>query len=90
MLTVRHGDSLLLMRDLDDKSVDMVLTDPPYCNGGVNVANKRAPTSTKIQQSNTKDLKPDFLGDTRDQRSFQRWLQLWMGGKRIEFVRIVL
>ena len=30
MIKLLHGDCLELMKDIPDKSVDMVLTDPPY------------------------------------------------------------
>ena len=75
---VYNMDALQFLAGLESESVDMVLTDPPYCNGGIKGSSRRRPTSEKIQQSGTKDLKPDFVGDTRDQRSFEKWLRLWM------------
>ena len=30
MNIIHHGDSLIKMRELEDKSVDLVLIDPPY------------------------------------------------------------
>jgi hypothetical protein len=32
---LRHGDALLLLHDLEDETVDLVLTDPPYSSGGM-------------------------------------------------------
>ena len=30
MIDLKQGDCLELMKDIPDKSVDMILTDPPY------------------------------------------------------------
>lgn len=30
MLDIKQGDSRLLLKDLDDESVDLIVTDPPY------------------------------------------------------------
>lgn len=32
---LRRGDSLWLIRDVPDGSVDAVVTDPPYSSGGI-------------------------------------------------------
>lgn len=46
MIDLRHGDCLELMKDIPDKSVDMILTDPPYktiTGGDSNGANSTRP-----------------------------------------------
>lgn len=30
MISIKQGDCLELMKDISDKSIDMILTDPPY------------------------------------------------------------
>lgn len=30
MISIKQGDCLELMKDIPDKSIDMILTDPPY------------------------------------------------------------
>ncbi len=43
--TIYHGDCLEVLRSLPSSSVDVVLTDPPYCSGGYMEAQK----NTKAQ-----------------------------------------
>ena len=62
------------LRSLDADSVDLVLTDPPYSSGGMYRGDRNQNTRTKYQSSDAKDLKPEFFGDNRDQRSLERWL----------------
>ena len=45
LVTIYHGDCLDAMRELAPSSVDVVLTDPPYCSGGYLEAQK----NTKAQ-----------------------------------------
>ena len=65
------GDSIELLTQLEDDSVDAVITDPPYSSGG-RTANERAQTpSNKYEQSSNKFVhRPDFPGDTMDSRSW--------------------
>ena len=44
-IQLMHGDCLELMRIIPSGSVDMILTDPPYCSGG----NLEAQKNTKAQ-----------------------------------------
>lgn len=41
-VTLLHGDGLVAARDLEDASIDAVVTDPPYCSGGVSEASRTA------------------------------------------------
>lgn len=77
-LKMYNMEAMQFLQGLESESVDAVLTDPPYCNGGIKGSSRRRPTSEKTQQTGTVGKKPDFVGDTRDQRSFERWLRLWM------------
>ncbi len=45
--TIHHGDCLDLMRSLPDKSIDLVLTDPPY---GIKVAKTGVVGGGKLAQ----------------------------------------
>lgn len=72
------GDSLKILRDLPSGYCDMLLTDPPYCSGGLTRSERRASPSVKYQQTGTHWLLNDFQGDARDERSFVLWCSLWM------------
>ena len=63
------GDSIELLQQLGDNSVDAVITDPPYCSGG-QTANARAKTSSSKYEQSDIVHRPDFVGDTMDQHSW--------------------
>lgn len=75
---LRHGDTLLLLREIEDESVDLLLTDPPYSSGGMFRGDRMVDTSTKYVQTGTQAERVDFDGDTRDQRGFLAWASLWL------------
>jgi len=76
---VRSGDSVHLLRELADTSVDAVVTDPPYSSGGMVRADRMAQPSIKYQQSEHRTgAYPEFYGDNRDQRGFLAWCSLWL------------
>lgn len=76
---LRHGDSLLLLRELADESVDLVLTDPPYSSGGMFRGDRaNQSTNAKYVQTGTIANRADFDGDSRDQRGFLAWASLWL------------
>lgn len=74
---LKHGDSLSLLRELPDESVDAVITDPPYSSGGAKAGDRTKSTGSKYVQSGQKLARPDFAGDNRDQRSWLYWCALW-------------
>ena len=76
---IYHGDCLELFPKVPDLSIDMVLTDSPYSSGGLTSSARARPTGEKYVVTGTKIMRPDFLGDNRDQRSFLIWCSLWMG-----------
>jgi site-specific DNA-methyltransferase (adenine-specific) len=59
--TIYHGDCLDLMKDIPDKSIDLVLTDPPYGIGDKFVGGCKTPN--RMQElyniSNWVDVAPD-------------------------------
>ena len=76
---LRHGDALLLLRELENETIDLVLTDPPYSSGGMfrgDRANQL--TDSKYGRSDRIIHRADFDGDTRDQRGFLAWASLWL------------
>lgn len=75
---IYQGDCLELFPKVQDLSMDMVLTDPPYSSGGMASSSRARPTGEKYVVTGTKLVRPDFLGDNRDQRSFFIWCTLWM------------
>jgi len=76
---LRSGDSIHLLRELADASVDAVVTDPPYSSGGMVRADRMVQPSIKYQQSeHRRGAYPEFHGDNRDQRGFLAWSSLWL------------
>lgn len=73
-----QGDCLELMKDIPDRSVDMVLTDPPYSSGGLFVGDRKASTRTKYCDSNYNGAArfQNFSGDNMDQRSFTEFMRM--------------
>lgn len=68
-----------VLRTLEPESVDAVITDPPYSSGGFTRGDRvNASTSSKYVQTGTNVMRPDFLGDNRDQRSWIMWCSLWL------------
>jgi site-specific DNA-methyltransferase (adenine-specific) len=73
-------DASEFVRQLPAQSIDMLLTDPPYCSGGLHVAARTQTTSTKYINSSTQEQYEDFDFDNMDQRSWQFWCQGWLSG----------
>ncbi len=72
------GDSLEILPELEDESVDLVVADPPYSSGGAFRGDRAQSTKTKYQSSQVIDAKPLFSGDNRDGRSYLAWCSLWL------------
>lgn len=70
-------DALPALCSLPDDFADMLLTDPPYSSGGMFRGDRGMATSEKYQ-TNDAEKKPEFYGDTRDERSFRLWMTLWL------------
>lgn len=73
-------DAVDFVRQLPAGSVDMLLTDPPYCSGGLHRAARAATTSKKYLNASSQDLYDDFDFDNMDQRSWLFWCQTWLAG----------
>lgn len=75
--TIECCDMLKALADIPDATVGMLLTDPPYSSGGMFRADRSSATSVKYQDSDA-EKKPEFYGDSRDERSFVLWSVLWL------------
>jgi site-specific DNA-methyltransferase (adenine-specific) len=71
-----RGDCLAVLPALDGP-FDAIVTDPPYSSGGQSKGDRAKSTGNKYLNSGA-TLYPDFLGDTKDQRSYLHWSALWM------------
>lgn len=80
MVTLYHGDSLMILSELPEQSIDALITDPPYSTGGAMRSDRLSSTVSKYVSSNTKSFRHEFSGDNRDQRSYLAWTSLWMAG----------
>ena len=65
-VTLYHGDCLEVMAEMDDATVDVVLTDPPYSSGG------RRENSRSIRKSMTRSVEDDewIRGDAMSTSGF--------------------
>lgn len=77
---IYNADALAIIDALvaDGRTVDAIITDPPYSSGGAFRADRTQETSKKYVQTQTKLVRPEFSGDNRDQRSFHFWSALWL------------
>lgn len=74
---VIEGDSLLELSRLEAGRFAAVITDPPYSSGALYRGDRvRSNTGDKYLRNGDRDF-PDFVGDTRDQRSFGYWVSIW-------------
>jgi len=78
--TIYHADAFDLLHELED--IGAVVTDPPYSSGGAFRGDRAQLTTTKYVRSDTAAYRPEFAGDTRDQRSFLAWSSLWLTAAR--------
>lgn len=71
-------DCLKVVPTIAAASVDALITDPPYSSGGLFRGDRAVATGKKYMQHGTGKARPDFGGDSRDQRSWFRWCVLWL------------
>lgn len=79
-VTLYHGDCLDILPMLS--GIGAVVTDPPYSSGGAFRGDRTASVVAKYVNGDTLAYRPDFAGDSRDQRSFMAWATLWLNGAR--------
>ena len=73
------GDALAVLRELPTASVDAIITDPPYSSGGMVRGDRATPGTHGKYQGDAVNHKPEFSGDSRDQRAYQYWSAIWFG-----------
>lgn len=72
------GDAFTLLPTLKPNSVDALITDPPYCSGGLTASERARDPVTKYEQGGQRTTKASFEGDLKDQRSWIRWTSEWL------------
>jgi site-specific DNA-methyltransferase (adenine-specific) len=70
MIDLRLGDCLEIMKDMPDKSVDLVLTSPPYNKNGLR--GKRDTSKGKGRWSGADITYGDYMDD-RDEQEYKEW-----------------
>jgi site-specific DNA-methyltransferase (adenine-specific) len=79
-ITIYHGDALDILPALE--GIGAVVTDPPYSSGGAFRGDRTQSTVSKYVNSDTAKYRPEFAGDTRDQRGFAAWCTMWLNAAR--------
>jgi site-specific DNA-methyltransferase (adenine-specific) len=69
MSQIIHGDCLQAMMDLPDASIDAIVTDPPYCSGGVSEASRSAAKGQGLRSENITRF-GWFIGDNMGTAGF--------------------
>lgn len=77
--TLYQGDALEILPTLPS-GIDGLVTDPPYSSGGMMRGDRMQSTVTKYVQGGSEGAahNVEFMGDNRDQRSWQYWMCLWL------------
>lgn len=78
---IAHGDALAMLRSMPDACVDAVITDEPYSSGGMTRGDRMVDTREKYvvdKDIDPANIRADFAGDNRDQRSFLAWCAVWL------------
>lgn len=73
-----HADAMSLLPTFAPGSFDAVITDPPYCSGGMTAGDRRRAPEEKYAQNGEICGRPSFAGDLKDQRSFTWWTMAWL------------
>lgn len=80
--TLYGCDMMAMLGGLPSGSVDAIITDPPYSSGGRTAGERQRSTRKKYVDGSAsqlyRDRMVDFAGDERDQRSYLRWMDLWL------------
>jgi site-specific DNA-methyltransferase (adenine-specific) len=73
-----NGDALEILRTFPDASFDAIVTDPPYCSGGMTMRERAKPASAKYVQSKQKTHWHDFDNESMDQNAWAMWTYQWL------------
>lgn len=72
-----RAEGLELMPDLPADAFDLAIADPPYCSGGMTIAERQRDPAAKYCQDGDAKGRPSFSGDHLDQRSYGYWGMHW-------------
>lgn len=73
------ADCLDVLPHIPEKSIDLVLTDPPYSSGGQYRSDRIKKTVLKyVQTDSIETCRDEFGGDNKDQRSYLAWSAMWL------------
>lgn len=79
---MHRSDALRWLTEYEGPPFDALITDPPYSSGGQFRGDRMGSTDSKYTQTESQGVRPDFDGDTRDQRSFLTWMAVWLMAAR--------
>lgn len=73
-----QGDCLEMMKHIPDRSMDMVLTDPPYSSGGMYAGDRKRSTKDKYTSTDYKGASQfnSFSGDNMDMRAYAEHMRM--------------
>ncbi len=75
-IELHNFDGLKLLRELPAAYASAIITDPPYCSGGILPTQKNVATGSKYLDRS--DNLPDFDMDSMDTRNYTHWSIFWM------------
>jgi site-specific DNA-methyltransferase (adenine-specific) len=73
-----QGDAIEILTTFLNASFDAIVTDPPYCSGGMTAGERTRLASAKYVQSKQKVQWPDFEGERMDQNAWAMWTYHWL------------
>lgn len=73
-----HGDALEILPTFQSETFDAIVTDPPYCSGGMTMSERTRPASVKYMQSRQKTRWPEFESESMDQAAWATWTYRWL------------
>jgi hypothetical protein len=73
-----RGDTLSVLKTFPDALFGGIVTDPPYASGAADQNARQKSTAQKYCSVKSGKPLPDFEGDSKDQRSWTRWMTEWL------------
>ena len=77
-----QGDLLKVLPAFPDNFFGGIICDPPYASGAADQNSKQKSTAQKYSSTKSGNPLPDFEGDSKDQRSWTRWMTEWLAEAR--------
>lgn len=68
-----RSEAIWTMLVLPAGCIDAVIDDPPYSSGGAFRGDRVKPTREKYVADYVKTVRPEFTGDSRDQKAYMTW-----------------